>query len=82
DQPTSGVLPLALGREGSAAANWLAAQFGGRLVQKEYLCLCEGPTFGPEGSFAELSSSLKNIQLSRDTFRVEAVTAGGRPAQT
>ncbi len=30
-----GVLPLALGSEGSAAVNWFQAQFAGRLVEKE-----------------------------------------------
>ena len=30
----SGVLPIALGPEGSIAANWLQAQFAGRLVHK------------------------------------------------
>ena len=34
DHPTSGVLPLALGKEGSREANWLQAQFAGRLVEK------------------------------------------------
>jgi hypothetical protein len=35
DQPTSGVLPLALGGDGSTAVNWLQAQFAGRLVEKD-----------------------------------------------
>ena len=35
DQPTSGVLPLALGYDGSTAVNWLQAQFAGRLVEKD-----------------------------------------------
>ncbi|CAJ1338195.1 unnamed protein product, partial [Effrenium voratum] len=34
DHPTSGVLPIALGEEGSATVSWLQAQFAGRLVEK------------------------------------------------
>ena len=37
DQP--GVLPLALGVD-SLAGKWLQAQLAGRLVDKEYICLC------------------------------------------
>lgn len=37
----TGVLPLALGSENSAAVNWLQAQFAGRLVQKESDIFCE-----------------------------------------
>eukprot|EP00438_Fugacium_kawagutii_P031034 Skav235363 [mRNA] locus=scaffold3967:74276:79190:+ [translate_table: standard] len=43
DAPTSGVLPLAYGE---AAGRYLQAQFAGRLVRKDYLCLCEGPSLG------------------------------------
>ena len=34
EHPTSGVLPVALGSESTLAANWLQAQFAGRLVLK------------------------------------------------
>ncbi|CAE7532490.1 unnamed protein product [Symbiodinium sp. CCMP2456] len=42
DVPTSGLLPVALGSEETASSKWFKAQFAGRLVQKEYLCLCHG----------------------------------------
>lgn len=43
DQPTSGVLPLALGGDGSTAVNWLQAQFAGRLVEKDMADMANGP---------------------------------------
>lgn len=49
DYPTSGVLPLAIGVDSSADC-WVRAQFAGRLVHKEYLCLCEGPPLGEVGT--------------------------------
>ena len=49
DYPTSGLLPLAVGVE-SPADHWLRAQFAGRLVWKEYVCLCQGPTLGEVGT--------------------------------
>ncbi|CAE7668697.1 rluC, partial [Symbiodinium necroappetens] len=67
--------------EGSAAANWLGAQFAGRLVKKEYICLCEGPAFGPVGHRAVLTYPLRVLQLSKDTYQVEVASAG-RPAET
>ena len=39
----AGVLPLAYGE---AAGRHLQAQFAGRLVRKDYICLCEGPSLG------------------------------------
>ena len=41
DQPTSGILPMALGSDDGASAYWLQAQFAARLVSKEYMCLCK-----------------------------------------
>ncbi|CAE8612497.1 unnamed protein product [Polarella glacialis] len=73
DYPTSGVLPLGLGAEGSAAANWLEAQFAGRLVRKEYVCLCEGPALGPTGSQGNISTPLHTVELDVD---------GGRASRT
>ena len=40
---SAGVLPLAYGE---AAGRHLQAQFAGRLVRKDYICLCEGPSLG------------------------------------
>ncbi|CAJ1339702.1 unnamed protein product, partial [Effrenium voratum] len=42
DVPTSGVLPVVIGSEVMSTAKWFKSQFAGRLVQKEYLCLCRG----------------------------------------
>ena len=47
DHPTSGVLPLAVGKD--RIFQWLKAQFAGHLVVKKYLCLCQGPALGPVG---------------------------------
>ncbi|CAE8699896.1 unnamed protein product, partial [Polarella glacialis] len=59
DHPTSGVLPVALGAPASAPAKWLEAQFAGRLVGKEYLCLCEGASLGSVGSQGNISVALR-----------------------
>ena len=45
DAATSGVLPVALGS--GVLAQWFKAQFAGRLVRKEYLCLCHGKVVVP-----------------------------------
>ena len=58
DHPTSGVLPIAVGKEDSGPSKWLKAQFAGRLVIKEYLCLCEGQSLGAVGQKGRLSNAL------------------------
>ena len=58
DHPTSGVLPIAVGKEDSGPSKWLKAQFAGRLVIKEYLCLCEGQSLGSVGQKGRLSHAL------------------------
>ncbi|CAE8596114.1 unnamed protein product [Polarella glacialis] len=68
DHPTSGVVPVATGVDGSPAANWLQAQFAGRLVEKEYLCLCEGPPLGAVGSKGDISTPLLTVE--QDNGRV------------
>ncbi|OLP93143.1 Pentatricopeptide repeat-containing protein, mitochondrial [Symbiodinium microadriaticum] len=60
DLPTSGVLVAAVGDEGSAAAKWLQAQFSGRLVSKEYLCLCHAEPPAPE---FEVSTPLRVVTM-------------------
>ncbi|CAE7657315.1 truC [Symbiodinium pilosum] len=80
DHPTSGVLPMALGPEGSVAANWLQAQFAARLVLKEYLCLVEGCSVGRVGSTAKINAPLQTIKR-RDQLRTE-VSSLGREAVT
>ncbi|CAE8616605.1 unnamed protein product [Polarella glacialis] len=84
DHPTSGVFVAALGLPGSAAANWLEAQFSGRLVQKEYVCLCEGGSLGPVGSRGDIASPLRTLDFSEAgvlSSRTE-VSPSGREALT
>ena len=63
DVPTSGVLVAALGGAGSAAFALASAQFSGRLVSKEYLCLVGGPPLGPAGAGGELVAGLQKVRL-------------------
>eukprot|EP00435_Cladocopium_sp_Y103_P073603 s16_g44.t1 len=70
DYPTSGVLPLAVG-ENSPADHWVRAQFAGRLVRKEYLCLCEGPALGEVGTRGNISAPLQSVQIDDDTWQSE-----------
>eukprot|EP00439_Symbiodinium_sp_Y106_P048846 s4153_g6.t1 len=60
DLPTSGVLVAAVGDEDSPAAKWLQAQFSGRLVSKEYLCLCHAKPPAPE---FEVSTPLRVVTM-------------------
>eukprot|EP00439_Symbiodinium_sp_Y106_P069556 s287_g11.t7 len=80
DHPTSGVLPVALGSEDSAAANWLQAQFAGRMVHKEYLCLVEGRPLGAAGYCARIDAPLHTIKKG-DQLRTE-ISSLGREAKT
>ncbi|CAE8584528.1 unnamed protein product [Polarella glacialis] len=82
DHPTSGVLPLALGAVGSAAAKWLEAQFAGRLVRKEYVCLCEGPSLGLTGCQGNVSTSLHTVELDGGRASRTEVSPLGRQAFT
>lgn len=63
DHPTSGILPLV----GDSHSKWLQAQFAGRLVVKEYLCLCEGPALGGVGSTFEVTLPLQPGRLHERT---------------
>ncbi|CAE7469505.1 unnamed protein product [Symbiodinium natans] len=84
DHPTSGVLPLPLGSEGSLPAQWLQAQFAARLVDKEYLCLCEGPSLGAVGSTGKIDSPLQTTEVGHlgRQFSRTVVSQHGRPACT
>ncbi|CAE8586885.1 unnamed protein product [Polarella glacialis] len=82
DHPTSGVLPLGLGAVGSAAANWLGAQFAGRLVRKEYVCLCEGPSLGLTGFQGNVSTPLHTVELDGGRASRTEVSPLGRQAFT
>ena len=84
DLPTSGVLPAALGTEQSPEARWYLAQFAAHsLVEKTYLCLCQGT----EGSLAEVGAEgsvelpLKVVATSRSTSRA-VPSAEGKRART
>ncbi|CAJ1406399.1 unnamed protein product [Effrenium voratum] len=76
DQPTSGALMVARGHKGSTAANWLQAQFASRLVDKKYLCLCEGPVLGQAGATGAISAALCTDEA------VTVVSPEGREALT
>ncbi|CAE8648816.1 unnamed protein product, partial [Polarella glacialis] len=82
DHPTSGVLPLALGAVGSTAANWLEAQFAGRLVRKEYVCLCEGLSLGLTGCQGNVSTPLHTVELDGGRASRTEVSPNGRQAFT
>ncbi|CAE7221798.1 unnamed protein product [Symbiodinium natans] len=79
DYPTSGVLPVALGPEGSAACSWLQAQFAAKLVKKEYLCLAEGPYLGEVGDEGAITKPLRTVGVG--SVRTE-VSPSGRYART
>eukprot|EP00438_Fugacium_kawagutii_P003671 Skav224241 [mRNA] locus=scaffold939:1411389:1412950:- [translate_table: standard] len=64
DHSTSGILPLV---SDSQISQWLKAQFAGRLVVKEYLCLCEGPALGAVGSTHEVTLPLQPGRLHERT---------------
>ncbi|CAK9072968.1 unnamed protein product, partial [Durusdinium trenchii] len=75
DYPTSGALPVAFG-EGSV--DWLEVQFAARSVEKEYLCVCEGPP---------LDSGVVELPLFTDRYerggaRTVVCTKRGLPART
>ncbi|CAE8628127.1 unnamed protein product, partial [Polarella glacialis] len=82
DLPTSGVLPLAFGAEGSVAHHWLQAQFAARLVSKEYLCLCEGSFLGPVNSRGVVSTPLFTVESPGRGARTEVCLSLGREAYT
>ena len=76
DQPTSGVLPLALGAEASPSGRWVKAQFAGRLVSKQYICLCEGRSLGDVGTTGKISSPLRSVQVDEETWISEVCSEG------
>eukprot|EP00434_Breviolum_minutum_P019408 symbB.v1.2.017114.t1/scaffold1276.1/size127259/5 len=78
DFPTSGVLPLAAGE--SMAGKWIQAQLAARLVDKEYLCLCEGVSLGSVSTTGVVAAKLLTIELE-GTSRSE-VNPQGREART
>ena len=59
-------------------ANWLRSQFAGRLVSKEYLCLCEGPFF--EENHGKVTAPL--LTIKDDATSRSEVSPQGRKAMT
>ena len=78
DHPTSGILMLALGPQGCPAANWLQVQFASRLVDKKYICLCQGPSLGAVGTTGTIDAPLFTDEVQGRT----EVDAQGREAVT
>ncbi|CAK9061829.1 unnamed protein product [Durusdinium trenchii] len=78
DRPTSGLLPLA---RNVPAMNWLQAQFSARLVQKEYVCLCEGESLGKIGTRGSIEEPLHAWIWPGEVGRTE-VAPFGREAIT
>ena len=78
DHPTSGILMLALGPQGCPAANWLQVQFAARLVDKRYICLCEGPSLGAVGTVGTIDAPLLTDEVQGRT----QVDSQGREAVT
>eukprot|EP00439_Symbiodinium_sp_Y106_P041872 s4524_g5.t1 len=76
DLPTSGVLPAALGTEQSPEARWYLAQFAASLVEKTYLCLCQGALSGAREGSVELP--LKVVATSRSSSRAVPSPEGKR----
>ena len=77
DLPTSGVLVAVLGGETSAAAQLARAQFSGRLVRKEYVCLCAGRL----GGAGEVRCRLRQPGDS-ERVRPASEAEGGQEART
>merc|ERR1719382_1512890 len=79
DGVTSGALVVARGGMDSASANFLLAQFAGRLVSKTYHCLCSGSPLG-----ASCSKSLARAPIRAGTggFSKSCVADGGQVSLT
>ena len=73
DAATSGALPLAYG---DMPGRYLQAQFAGRLVRKDYICLCEGPSLGPRHTVGRISRKLlvgKRTEVSEEGQEAETI---------
>ena len=81
DHPTSGILMVALGLQGSPAANWLQVQFASRLVDKKYICLCEGSPLGSVGDTGNIFTPLAADEV-RDCMVVPEAGRLGRESWT
>ncbi|CAL1131466.1 unnamed protein product, partial [Cladocopium goreaui] len=73
DKGASGVLPVAWSEP---ARHWLQAQFASRLVEKEYLCLCEGDPLDSGEIHAPL------LQESKGVHTRMVVSEDGQDAHT
>eukprot|EP00913_Durusdinium_trenchii_P001479 g1370.t1 len=52
-------------RLSSSMEKWLVAQLAARLVEKEYLCLCEGEALGPPGTTGLVVAPIRTMELDR-----------------
>ncbi|CAK9095803.1 unnamed protein product [Durusdinium trenchii] len=83
DRPTSGVLTVVVGSKMAATTKWFQAQFASRLVEKEYLCLCEAHQEpGPPGSRHSVSAPLRVVSQSSWSSRTQVDESSGREALT
>ena len=82
DYPTSGVLPLVVGAEGSLQTNWFRSQFAAGLVRKEYCCLCEGQFLGAAGACGHVDSPLLTSEVEGGLASRSEVSEHGREAFT
>ena len=81
DLPTSGVLPVVVGDSNSPPGAWYQACFAGRLVTKEYLCLCRGLSLGAVGTKGVIKLPLSTRRLTDGGVQT-AVSDAGRAAET
>eukprot|EP00929_Paragymnodinium_shiwhaense_P010332 TRINITY_DN11492_c0_g1_i2.p1 TRINITY_DN11492_c0_g1~~TRINITY_DN11492_c0_g1_i2.p1 ORF type:complete len:614 (-),score=99.93 TRINITY_DN11492_c0_g1_i2:72-1913(-) len=82
DKPTSGTLVAAVGSPASLAANWLQAQFAGRLVGKEYICLSRSTVpLGFPGTVSEVKSRLSIDEFGDNDLRASIVGAHSSASQ-
>eukprot|EP00929_Paragymnodinium_shiwhaense_P012918 TRINITY_DN12079_c0_g1_i1.p1 TRINITY_DN12079_c0_g1~~TRINITY_DN12079_c0_g1_i1.p1 ORF type:complete len:861 (-),score=75.29 TRINITY_DN12079_c0_g1_i1:566-3148(-) len=82
DYHTSGVIVASLGTGTSAATSVAQAQFAGRVVSKEYLCLAVGPVLGAPGSKGRLSSPILCTPVKKGTGTYVTVSQAGRASCT
>jgi len=76
DWAVSGVLTIAIGGDGSASAEFVRAQFAGRLVLKTYHCLASGRLLGAAGTSGVHTASLKIEQRAEDLSRASVSEQG------
>eukprot|EP00445_Apocalathium_hangoei_P010979 CAMPEP_0203886332 /NCGR_PEP_ID=MMETSP0359-20131031/30153_1 /ASSEMBLY_ACC=CAM_ASM_000338 /TAXON_ID=268821 /ORGANISM="Scrippsiella Hangoei, Strain SHTV-5" /LENGTH=746 /DNA_ID=CAMNT_0050807139 /DNA_START=136 /DNA_END=2373 /DNA_ORIENTATION=+ len=81
DFQTSGVLIVALRSYISTSADYVQAQFAGRLASKTYHCLCSGQCLGSFGSRAFSSAPLSKVEVD-NSWRAYVSVLDGQEACT